>query len=170
MKIERTKLLVSLIVILVFINLTTLATIWLTKPTKAMGPEIPNGPKQFIIEKLDFDEEQTEAFDELRAEHFTEMQGLRKQIYESKESLYNLIKSDEVDTALMYSSIANIGMYEEKAERITLEHFRKVRQLCNEEQKQQFDLIISDVVRMIMVPQQHHGGPLMGPPGGPRVK
>ncbi|MEI6508618.1 MAG: hypothetical protein WCO54_09025, partial [Bacteroidota bacterium] len=154
----------TLVILLVCINLTTLATIWLTRPAKSMGFDLPDGPKQFIIEKLHFNEEQIQAFDTLRKEHFEEMQGLRKQIYESKEDLYNQIKSDRVDTTIMFASIANIGRFEEKAERITMEHFRKVRQLCNDEQKQQFDLVISDVIKRIMLPP-HHGQQQMHTPG-----
>ena len=168
MKIERTKLLVILVVVLLALNITTLATIWIGKAQHNIRRDMQFGPKKLIIEKLHFDDVQIENFNVLVEEHQQQMKDLKEQIFESKEAFYAQLKNDAPDTTLAYQSIAHITSYEEKAEHITFEHFRKVRALCNPEQKQQFDIVIGEILKTMMGPQNDmHGGPMGPPPGGP---
>ena len=169
MKIERTRLLTLLVVVLVLLNLTTLATIWFRKSPQQLDADRREGPKNFIIQKLHFNEKQIEEFSALVDEHRTQMQELREQIAESKEQFYDQLKSDAPDTAMAYQQIASITQFEEQAERITFNHFKKVRAICSSEQKQEFDVVINEILRRMMGPSHgpHQGPPPMHPPGGP---
>ncbi|MES2560571.1 MAG: periplasmic heavy metal sensor [Bacteroidota bacterium] len=160
MKIDKIKLLTTLVVLLLLINIATIAGIWkLIDPhTLGLMPPPPPSPKEFIISKLNLDEEQQKVFEELRKEHFEQMQGLQEQIREEKDAMYDLLKSANPDTTQTYLHIAKIMQSEERLERITFDHFRKVRAICNEEQQQHFDAIIDQVMRMVMRPPRH-GGP-----------
>lgn len=159
MKIDKVKLLTILVVLLLFINVATIAGIWkLIDPhTLGMMPPPPPSPKDFIISKLDLDEEQQKVFEELRKEHFEQMSGLQEQIRDEKDAMYDLLKSSSPDTTQTYLHIAKIMQSEERLERITFEHFRKVRAICNEEQQQHFDVIIDQVMRMVMRPPRQGG-------------
>lgn len=168
MKIERTKLLVILVFVLLALNITTLATIWIGKAQLNMKHDMQFGAKKLIIEKLHFDESQIEEFNVLVEEHQQQMKDLKEQIFENKEAFYSQLKNDAPDTALAYQSIANITSFEEKSEHITFEHFRKVRALCDSDQKQKFDIVIGEILRTMMGPQNDmHRGPMGPPPGGP---
>jgi Spy/CpxP family protein refolding chaperone len=161
MKIDKVKVLTTLVVVLLLINITTLATIWKMRTPGGMEMHPPS-PKEFIISKLNLDEEQQKVFEELRKEHFEQMRGLQEQIRAEKDAMYDLLKSSEPDTTQTYQHIAKIMQSEEQLERITFEHFRKVRAICNEEQQQHFDAIIDQIMRMVMRPPRP-GGP-NGPP------
>ena len=76
MKLDKVKILSILVALLICINLATLAGVWM------MRPPIPHGfgamsPKEFIITKLEFTDEQAEAFELLRKSHFDTIQKLR---------------------------------------------------------------------------------------------
>lgn len=159
MKIDKVKFLTILVVLLLFINIATIAGIWkfIDPRNLRMMPPPPPGPKEFIISKLGLDETQQKIFEELRTEHFEQMSGLQEQIRAEKDAMYDLLKSPNPDTTQTYVHIAKIMQSEERLERITFEHFRKVRAICNEEQQQHFDAIIDRVMRMVMRPPRPDG-------------
>lgn len=165
MKIDKVKLLTILVVVLLLLNLVTIASVWMRGPGRHMGPP-PHGPREYIISRLGLNEEQTEAFEKLRKEHFDTIQKLREQIKSEKEEMYSGLKSKGNESAA-YAHLAKVILYEEQAEKITFEHFRKVRELCDDEQKKHFDAIITQVIKMVGVhtpPPPHgrnngHGGP-----------
>jgi protein CpxP len=163
MKVDKVKLLTTLVVILLLINITTLAGIWRMMDWNNMRlmPPPPPSPKDFIINKLGLDDEQQKVFEELRNEHFTQMSNLREEIKSEKSELYDLLKNPQIDTNATYKHFASIMSKEERLERITFEHFRKLRNVCNDEQKQHFDVIIDKVLNMVMhgpkPAQPHHG-------------
>lgn len=154
MKIDKTKLLLTLVALLTILNLTTLASIWRLVDLKSFSimPPPHGGPKDFIISKLDLNEEQQKIFEELREEHFQEMKILQENIRSEKDAMYDLLKSDQPDTTASYQHIARIMQNEERLKRITFNHFRKVRAICTPEQQQHFDVIIDEVMHMIMRP------------------
>ena len=163
MKIDKVKLLGILVVVLLLLNIATIAGVWVRLDPGKFRHEPPQGPKEFIISRLGFDDEQATAFEVLRREHFDTMETLRNQIRQEKEEMYDQLKSNATDTASAYHHLSNVIALEERAEKITFEHFRKVRALCDEEQKKHFDAIISQVIKMIGMP--HRPGP-GGPNGG----
>lgn len=154
MKMDKVKVLTVLVVLLLCINIATIAGIWKLIDSKnlQMMPPPPPGPKEFIISKLNLDEEQQKVFETLRKEHFEEMRTLQEQIREEKDAMYDLLKSPMPDTTLTYAHISKIMQNEERLERITFDHFRKVRAICNSEQQQHFDVIIDHIMRMVMRP------------------
>lgn len=168
MKIKRTKLLTAVVIVLLLLNITTLTVILMNKQG-GTGRPMPEGPRKMIIERLHFDDEQVKAFDVLVEEHRQQMRELREKIAKNKEAFYDQLKQDDTDTATAYTQIASITRFEEEAERITFNHFKKVRALCNDEQKQQFDLVIRDILKNMTAPHERPHGPMDRPPGGPPV-
>jgi Spy/CpxP family protein refolding chaperone len=150
MKFNKTKILTAAVVFLLLVNLTTLAGIWpyIDLKTFTFAPPSPATPKQFIIDKLDLSEEQQKIFEELRKEHFEEIDRLQASIIDEKEAMYDLLKSNTPDTIATYNHMATMMRDEERLERLTIEHFRKVRAICDDEQKQHFDVIIDKIMKM----------------------
>ena len=160
MRINKTKLLLTLVILLTILNVSTIASIWrfidFSKLSMITTHAPIGGPKDFIISKLDLNEEQQKVFEELRQEHFQEMKNLQDNIRVEKDAMYDLLKSDQPDTTASYQHIARIMQNEEKLEHITFNHFRKVRAICTAEQQQHFDVIIDEVMRMLMRPPRPH--------------
>ncbi len=158
MKLDKIKVLTTLVVVLLLINITTIASIWQIVDFKNLSLKAhqPQGPKEFIIAKLGLDKEQQQVFEVLRKEHFEQMSSLQQNIKTEKEAMYDLLKANSPDTAQTFAHIARIMQSEELLERLTFEHFRKVRALCNDEQKQHFDVIIDRIMHMVKhAPKAH---------------
>lgn len=155
MKLNKVKLLTGLVILLLLINIGTIAGIWklIDPSTLKLMPAPPIGAKEFIITKLDLNEEQQKVFEQLREEHFEEMKKLQANISNEKEAMYNMLKSENPDTTLTFIHIAKVMQNEERLERITFEHFRKVRAICNDEQKQHFDVILDQIMKMVIRPK-----------------
>lgn len=150
MKAAKIKILSIAVVVLLLVNLTTLASIWpyINLKNFTFTPPAPENTKEFIINKLNLDKEQQEVFEELRNTHFEEMKALQTNISDEKDAMYGQLKSNLPDTVATYGHIARIMQHEERLDHITLEHFRKVRAICNDEQKQHFDVIIDKVMHI----------------------
>ena len=151
MKATKTKILSIAVVVLLLVNITTLASIWPYIDLKnfTFTPPSPGNTKEFIINKLNLDKEQQKVFEELRNNHFEEMRSLQASISDEKDAMYGQLKSNLPDTVATYGHIARIMQHEERLDHITLEHFRKVRAICNDEQKQHFDVIIDKVMHVV---------------------
>jgi protein CpxP len=164
MKLDKVKILSILVVLLICINLATLAGVWMMRPPNPHGFGAMS-PKEFIITKLEFTDEQAEAFELLRKSHFDTIQKLREQIRSEKEEMYAGLKT-KGNEAAAYDHLAKVIACEEQAEKITFEHFRQVRELCNDQQKQHFDAIINQVIKMVglQAPPPPHE---LRQPGGP---
>jgi hypothetical protein len=156
MKLEKTKVLTIAVVTLVILNAFTLATIWANKPLGlSFPPPDPPKPSEFIIEKLGFDKEQAAAFTQLFDAHISEIKQLRENIRADKETLFENMKTEINDSAKVFGRIASIMMNEEKIQRKIYAHFKAVREICHEDQKQKFDIIIGDVMRIATNPRIH---------------
>jgi periplasmic protein CpxP/Spy len=165
MELTKIKTLWVAVFVLLLLNITILASIWpfIDLSTLSFRPPRPQNPAAFIIDKLDLDKEQQKVFEGLRQEHFSEMKRLRASIMDDKAAMYKQLKSDAPDTSATYHYISRVMQHEEELQHITFEHFRKVRAICNEEQKRHFDAIIDQVMHMVLRPPHGPGGP--GHPG-----
>lgn len=153
MKIDKIKILSILVVLLICINLATIASVWIIRPAPPHGYGAQS-PKEYIITKLEFTDEQVAAFELLRKSHFDTIQKLRHQIRTEKEEMYAGLKQ-KGNEEKAYAHLAKVIAYEEQSEKITFEHFRQVRDLCDEEQKQHFDAIINQIIKMVGVNAPH---------------
>lgn len=157
MKIDKVKTLTILVVLLLIINVVTIAGTWrIIDPSNKKLIPPPPSTKDYIVAKLGLNESQQEVFESLRIAHFEEMNKLQQQILIEKEAMFDLLKSPLPDTAMTYTHIANIMQKEERLEHITFEHFRKVRAICNDEQKQHFDAILEQIRHTIKRGQSQH--------------
>lgn len=150
MKLTKELVLKILVVLLLLINVTTIAGVWRFIDLKNMRLvyQAPKNTKDFIVAKLGLDAEQQQVLIQLRNEHFEQMGELKQHITEHKKQLSDAVKSNTPDTTQTFLHIAEYMRSEEKLHRLTNEHFRKIRAICNAEQQQHFDAIVSQITRM----------------------
>jgi len=149
----------SLIVgILVLANMATLAGFWYIKFHTDNKPRpLPPGQantKNFIIKQLQFDESQQQVYTELVQQHRENVAAVQIQLRQAKDAFFDSISNPETTHTQVDSLSAHIAAYERKLDMITYEHFKKVRAICNNQQKTKFDNIIRQALQM------------MGPGGG----
>ena len=104
-------------------------------------------PQSLILKKLNFSGDQITAYEALVRNHRKITKETKDDIRELKKRLYGLLylepKSPEVIQLLNEISDKERSLDEE-----TFEHFRRVRDLCNEEQKKKFESVINQVIDM----------------------
>lgn len=155
MKSTRLNWAVVAIVALVLLNIGLMATVWLQKTgTKIAGTTEsriapPQNGRGALVQDLQFDSVQAMRFDSLRQQHFTIMKGLNEQMRKLKDRLFEGLKTPGVSGD---SITGAIGQQQAKIDLQTYEHFKQVRLLCNDKQKERFDHLIKDITRRLAPP------------------
>ncbi len=118
----------------------------------------PKGPGNFIVKELQFNDDQLEKFNELNDEHHRKMRRLSQNVRKLKDELFNNISVSSVNDTEIDSLTSLIGNTEKLKDLEVFNHFRRIQALCDEKQKEKFNLIIKNAL--------HTKGPRNeGPPG-----
>jgi len=117
------------------------------------------GPRNVIIKRLGFDNDQVAKYDELIKWHRYEIDNADGQIIKLKNTLYlGLTKpTDRSQTDSIISEIAGVRKH---IEEVHYKHFLDIRALCKPEQLTEFDELTSDMASLFAPerghkPQQH---------------
>ncbi len=155
----KNKLFIWAIVLLVLANMVTLGFFW----TGRMRQMKEGSPKEFLAAKLKFNEYQKKQFFDLAQEHHENAQKIREKIKFSKDAFFDLLKQDNVSDSAKRATARVVSLNLEELDLYTLEHFKKVRALCNQDQKEIFDSVIHQITGAVNEPSR----PNM-PPNSPK--
>lgn len=159
--ISKNKFLTAIVILLLLANIVSIATFWWTRENVAPPPGNGGGSAaNFLVHELSFDSKQQDAYKLLREEHQQQTKLAREKVMESRKIFFDLLNKDSVNTFLLKNLAEEIGKNEGQLQLYTFNHFKKVRALCNEQQKKKFDSIIQEVLRMM--------GGQQGPPPPPK--
>lgn len=129
----KVRILTASVIGLLILNVVVLTFFLLKKP----GPgHRPHGPKDYIIEKLSFTDQQQAAYLKLIETHREEVQNQDAVIMAQKQQLYGLLSGS--DTSGAFQLEQSIGMHQTEMERIHFNHFQAIKELCNPEQIPKF--------------------------------
>jgi periplasmic protein CpxP/Spy len=156
----KKNLLLLTVIVLILANVTMLVIFFMTRIQKTPHPEAA-APATFIEKQLGFDEQQKQKFDDLRKTHHHEAEEVRRRINEEEDSLFSMLPNMTGSDSGREQLIKQIAFNKAEIDRMTFDHFRKVREMCSATQQKKFDEIIHDVIKMIAPP------PPPGPPGSP---
>ena len=144
------------VLILTIFNICFIINIWLkqngTLPIRTN--EIPNGKKaaDFLIEQLKFSPQQLTAFEKLKEEHHQAIDSLREIGKEAHHLFFDQLKNEKQDTSKVNELAKAIANNQTQIELVTFNHFKQVRNICDEKQKVKFDEIIQEVLRRMARP------------------
>jgi len=157
----KIKSLYILVGVLLLVNVATLGFIWYTsfklRAEPPLNPPRPENKSSFLAEELGFSGEQSQKFDSLRNYHHQSVETIMEQTRKLKDELFNCIKTGgdakakEIATKLSENNKA--------IEMLTYEHFKEVRKICNDQQKEKFDKILIELVRGIEIQKAPPNGP-----------
>ena len=93
------------------------------------------GPREYIIKKLDFNKEQVKEYDSLIEWHRNSISNAEQQLFTLKSLLYSSLdnKNESID-----SIINAINSIHNDIEKINVQHFKEIEKLCTSEQKDKF--------------------------------
>ncbi len=135
----KERLLTVALIVLVLINVIT-AVLYFGKK----GIHEPKGPKNLIIEKLSFDDEQSQAYEVLISSHRSEILELERDLIELKESLYPQMN----DIGTSEEILSSISQVQSRIESVHLQHFRQIEAICRDDQKAAFNELTQDIAKM----------------------
>lgn len=170
--VSKNKLLFTIIILLILINVSTLSFMWYWKikepplqPPPGMEPPIKGPPPEaraHLKELLNLTDAQMETIDKIRDVHIAQVQKVREEMKGLKDKLFSNLTNPNADTNSVKDITNQIGTYEARIDLIAFDNFREVRKVCTDEQKKKFDVMYMDLVRMSGPPP-----PGMRPPGPP---
>lgn len=162
---DKPKIMGLLVIALLVLNFGTLSFMFLHKPPHP-GPEMHRDglppmhderPGEFLIRELNLNQNQLADFIKLRDEHQKALKQVLEDTKKNKDDLFNMLSSPQVDSAKLNQLTDNIAKAQKQIELAAFDHFKKVRALCDDNQKKKFDEIIGEVLKM-----------MAGPPPGPK--
>ena len=139
-----------LIGLLILANIATLTFFWIGH----FNNQRDNSPKEFLAKKLNFNEDQKTAYFKLAKEHNEAAKIIREKVKVDKDSFFQLLKSDTIIDSARNNAAAQVSVSIQSLDILTFEHFKKVRALCNVEQKPKFDELVQRMVNSVNSPQK----------------
>ena len=134
---KKNTLLYIIIILLIGFNGYFIATQFKKPPRKK-----PGGPGIFITKELNFDEEQMAQFEALLRPHDAKMREIDRHKRRLKDHLFELMFQEDAAQSAIDSVLVEIGRNEQSRDRQVFDHFREVREICNESQRKKFEKII----------------------------
>ncbi len=104
------------------------------------------GPRDFIVKELGFNESQLERFRALNQRHHRTMRHLSEDIKELKDGLFDELSVSPTNDILIDSITSLIGERQKDKETEVFYHFKRIQEICNKKQKEKFKNIIIDAL------------------------
>lgn len=159
---NKTGLWKWLVGLLVVCNLSLIAIIWFRpQPGGPAGMQsLPPGPEGRGGRPVDFDRElnftneQRARFDRMLTEQRIKVDSIKRLARAVRDSFFDNLKVAAPDQAATNRLGSELGEYHRMIETQTFSHFREVRAMLTDEQKETFDKIIK--VALARMPEQPH--------------
>lgn len=115
-------------------------------------PRNNDAVKNFLIDELKLDAGQQQQFASLVSEHRAAAEQAQRRIHECRDSLVQQLSATPANEETITRLSEEIGDQQAHLEKATMDHFSKVRAICNPSQQQKFDEVIREALHM-MAPQ-----------------
>lgn len=138
---SKTRFLILAVILLAALNVAVLTFLVVGR-----RPPHREAPRQVIIERLHFDDEQVATYDRLIEKHHTEIRQKDTEMIAKRQVIYQSLKTDDYRQA--DSLIYEIGLLQRDIEQIHFDHFRNIKRLCRPEQRADFDVLVDDLANL----------------------
>lgn len=137
---NKTKLYGGIAIGLLIINLALIG--FMLTRVKQIGNNRPN-PREVVINKLGFDDEQTAAFEEVIKSHREVMNGKEHEARQLKVQLNNLLMTE--DTAKADTIATAIAAKHKEIQLEFFNHFIEVKKICKPDQMEKYDVFVDEL-------------------------
>lgn len=128
---NKTKLLSVAVIALLVLNFGILGFLFLSKKHEPNGRKMP---REIVIEKLHFDENQIVEYEKIIEEHQKAIRNLDDSIRKTKNELYQLLNEEKINSAQKDSLYLQLANYQKQIETTHFNHFLEIKKLCKKEQ------------------------------------
>ena len=148
-KMNKSKSILIFAFLLLCLNAVLLTFIFFKKPHARNH----GGPKNEIIERLNFDKEQVLAYELLIETHRHDVQGLNQLIRDLKGEMYSTLHQENEKVSAGILQI--IGEKQMEMEEVHFNHFIDLKEICREDQMDQFKKLEKDLVNLFGAKKPH---------------
>ena len=152
---NKNKFLTWLVATLLVANAVTILFFWINRPERMQGPK--GSPREFLVNALELDSSQLNAFQALIEKHQASARPLKKEIRTAKENLFQLLKQPVIPGPEKMKAVQAITLNIQALELLNLDHFQQLRALCNEKQKKKFDGLLDQLAGLMATPSNADG-------------
>jgi len=152
---NKNKFLTWLVATLLVANAVTILFFWINRPERMQGPK--GSPREFLVNALELDSSQLDAFQALIEKHQASARPLKKEIRTAKENLFQLLKQPVIPGPEKMKAVQAITLNIQALELLNLDHFQQLRALCNEKQKKKFDGLLDQLAGLLATPSNADG-------------
>lgn len=104
---------------------------------------MPGGPRLLIIEKLDFDKKQIEAYELLVQDHRGRIREKNNAILQKKQALYGQLSLGK--DSLKHLLMEDIAQLQAQVEETHYQHFLDIKRLCKPSQMEKFNSFTKEI-------------------------
>ncbi|OQY96406.1 MAG: hypothetical protein B6D37_02610 [Sphingobacteriales bacterium UTBCD1] len=149
------KILGVAVIVLFLVNAGLLLFIWKGKGSGHAGQKPDSGSAmETMARELNMTESQKKNYQTLRDQHFAGVRPLYDSVREIRKEFLKMIQSLVVQDSSISNYSRRIAEKQAVIDRLTLDHFRKVRGLFSGEQQKQYD----DFIQKIMLRRRDSSG------------
>lgn len=144
MKISTIKILTIAVVLLLLVNIAMVIFMlnWRHPGNDKNLHGKRDGPFEMMAKELNMTEEQKAQHQKFRDEYFAIAHPLFDSVRAAKEAFFALLKDTSASDSLINSSARLIEERQMAVDKITFDHFRKVRTIYNSDQQKKYDELI----------------------------
>ncbi len=148
MKNPATRFLTIAVILLLIANIALVAFMFFGKGRKEPGKEGgKGGPFEKLAKEVGMTETQRKSYDSLREVHFSNIRPIFDTIRQNRQALFKLMKEETADDSLVNLYTGRITEKQSAADKLTLQHFRRVRAMLDPEQQQKYDELVLKMIQ-----------------------
>lgn len=142
---NKTKLLSVAIIALLVLNFGILGFLFVSKKHEPNGRKMP---REIVIERLHFDENQIVEYETIIEEHQKNIRNLDRLIRKTKNELYQLLNEEKIDSSQKDSLYLKLANYQKQIETTHFNHFLEIKKLCKKEQLDDYEYLTGELSRL----------------------
>ena len=142
---SKTKVLTIAVFALLLTNLGVLGFFFFSREHK---PNERKMPREIIIEKLHFDENQIEKYDNVIKIHQKNIRSIDDSIRNTRNELYQLLNSETIDSHKRDSLYLKFSSFQKQIEDTHFNHFLEIKSLCKKEQLSDFKNLTEELSKI----------------------
>ena len=111
------------------------------------GPGGKGDPFEMMVKELNMTDQQQKDYKQLKEDHFKSIKPLFDSLRAAKTVFFSLIKEKDVNDSTLDSYTRRIAERQTIIDKLTFDHFRRVRNLFTPEQQPKFDEFVKKMMQ-----------------------
>lgn len=147
------RFLIITIIILVILNIGTLALLWQNnelgfgKGQRPLHPEPTRNGEDYLKQELNLSASQVASFHQLRAAHFEAMKAISQRERKEMETFFDAMTGVDSNEIAAHAAAERVGDLRTEREMTLYAHFQDLKSVCDEKQQERLSEIFHDFMR-----------------------